>query len=120
MEYHFEKLDVWQKSFTLAKSIYQKSSNFPKSQQFILTSQLQRAATSISLNIAEGTGRGHGKEFVQFLHVARGSLYETVTLLKLAHELGYMLRPELDGFLKLCETIFRLLNGLIKSLKVKG
>lgn len=117
MEYHFEKLEVWQKSFALAKSIYERSANFPKSQQFVLTSQLQRAAISISLNIAEGTGRGHGKEFVQFLHVARGSLYETVTLLKLADELGYIRKAEFDEFLKLCDTIFKLLNGLIKSIR---
>ena len=69
------------------------------------------------VNIAEGKGRYHKKEFVQFLYHGRGSLYEAVTLLKLSLELGYLTREQHQQLLQRAQEIFSKLTGLINSLK---
>ena len=86
-------------------------------EKFGLTSQMRRAATSIPANIAEGKGRFHNKEYIQFLYVARGSLYELMTQIKLAHRLKYITENESSDLLKMCWDISGGTNGLINSLK---
>ena len=117
MEFHFERLTVWQEAMELVQSIYTVTRQFPKEEQFGLTSQLQRAAVSIPANIAEGKGRYHLKEFLQFLYTSRGSLYETITLLKLATQLQYLRPMDEQALLTRCQTIASQLSGLINSLK---
>jgi four helix bundle protein len=115
--YRFEKLEVWQKAMDFCKIVYGTSKSFPKSEIYGLTSQLRRAATSIPLNIAEGSACGTQKEFVQFLTIALRSHYETVTIIKLAFSLEFLNKPDYEFLeLKLAE-IGRLLQGLINSLK---
>jgi four helix bundle protein len=82
------QLDVWQKSVDLVSSIHSLTANFPKSEQFGLTSQLRRAAVSVPANIAECAGRKSSKEYLQFISVASGSLSELDTLIIIAHRLG--------------------------------
>ena len=117
MKFHFEELTVWQEAMELVQNIYTVTKQFPKEEQFGLTSQLQRAAVSIPANIAEGKGRYHQKEFLQFLYTSRGSLYETITLLKLAMTLQYLQPTNADALLTRCQTIASQLSGLIRSLK---
>lgn len=74
MQEQFENLQVWQKGITLVKQVYKVTRNFPKDEQFGLISQIRRAAVSIPVNIAEGKGRYHKKEYIQFLYTARGSV----------------------------------------------
>ena len=76
--YHFEKLEIWQKAVNLVDEIYNVTENFPEKEKFALADQLRRATVSIPSNIAEGSGRNSKKEFIQFLSITRGSLYETV------------------------------------------
>ncbi|WP_322971951.1 four helix bundle protein [Faecalibacter sp. LW9] len=83
----FRKIKVWSEAHQLTLKIYEITSDFPKSEMFNLTSQLRRACTSISNNIAEGSGRNSDKDFLRFLHIALGSTNETLYLLILSKDL---------------------------------
>jgi four helix bundle protein len=85
----FEKLDVWNLSRIFVKEIYTLLQKFPKSENFNLKDQIQRATISISLNIAEGSGRSSFKEQARFSEVAYGSLMEVYCALTLARDLNY-------------------------------
>ena len=84
----FKDLVVWQRGMELAKLVYQLTRSFPKDEQYGLSAQMRRAATSIPSNIAEGQARGHRAEYRQFLYIALGSLAELETQLLLAVDLG--------------------------------
>jgi four helix bundle protein len=107
-------LDVWNKAMELVEKIYHITSEFPKEEQFGLTSQIRRSAISIPSNIAEGAARNSNKEFIQFLYVAIGSLSEVETQLLLAKRLTFINENKL---LNEIESIRRMLLGLIKFLK---
>jgi len=77
----FKDLIVWQKGIELVNEIYKVTKHFPKEELYGLTSQIRRAAISIPANIAEGWGRGTTKNYIQFLEISRGSLYELETLI---------------------------------------
>ena len=110
-------LKVWQVSIQLVKKIYVVTTAFPNEETYGLVSQMRRAAISIPSNIAEGAARGGTKEFMHFLGVARGSLSELETQLYISKELGYVTNAQdVDSQI---EEIFRLLGGLISSLKDK-
>ena len=115
-----EKLDVWRLSKDFCVGTYKITKLFPKEELFGITSQLRRAVISISLNIAEGKGRYHIKEYIQFLYLARGSAYEVNALLTIVKELRYISESELTEFEDKLETIIIKLNALIKSLKPKS
>ena len=76
----------YSKSMLLAKKIYEICKNFPQEEIYGLTSQIKRSAISVPSNIAEGKGRGTNKDFIYFLRIALGSLYELQTQLELAYE----------------------------------
>jgi four helix bundle protein len=116
----FKQLVVWQKAYELTLETYRLSKLFPQKEMYGLTSQMQRAAVSVPANIAEGYERKHRKEYLNFLHISRGSLGELETYLSLAKDLGYLTSDDfeqIDG--KRIET-GRLLRGLIKSLQKEG
>ena len=79
----FRDLKVWHKSHSLALKIYKATSKFPRSELYGLTSQIRRASTSISANIAEGCGRKGNLEFARFLQISMGSASELENLLLL-------------------------------------
>ncbi|MEK7196520.1 MAG: four helix bundle protein [Nitrospirota bacterium] len=112
----FKSLKVWQKAYELALQIYRKTENFPKSEIYGLSSQLQRAAISISANIAEGYERQYRKEYVQFLMISKGSLGEVETYLLFAKDLGYITQNEYDKLDEQRQETSKLLRGLINSL----
>lgn len=85
-----KELKVWKKAIDFAVNVYELLKEFPKSEQWGLCSQLQRASSSIAANIAEGAGRNSDKEFVHFLSISLGSLYETETYLTIAQRVGYL------------------------------
>ena len=87
---YFRDLIVWQKAMELVKVVYALSKTFPADERYALTDQLRRAVVSIPSNIAEGNGRAGNKDYAHFLSIARGSLYETLTQLQIAHDLGYI------------------------------
>ena len=86
----FRELGVWQLGIQFASSIYRRTRGFPKDEQYGLTSQIRRAASSIPANIAEGVGRESDAELLRFVRVALGSLNEVETYLVLAREIGYI------------------------------
>jgi four helix bundle protein len=110
----FKDLVVWQEAMKLAKAVYGLVAKLPKDEQYGLSSQMRRAATSVPSNIAEGQSRGHRAEYRQFLHIALGSLSELETQLLLTKELGLIdsIQEVLD---KLMHVRFMLLK-LVKSL----
>lgn len=101
----------------LVKKIYIVTKHFPKEEQYGLTSQLRRAAVSIPVNIAEGKGRYHKKEYIQFLFMARGSAYEVTTLLRIAQMLEYLSPEETEEFLGMSGQITAMINGLIQAIR---
>jgi four helix bundle protein len=117
MQEQFENLKVWQKGMVLVKTVYRITKDFPKEELYGLTSQMRRAAVSVPVNIAEGKGRYHKKEYVQFLFTARGSIYEMMTLIQVAQELGYFSIQQEKELLNLCSEITAMLNGLIKAVQ---
>ena len=86
----YKKLIVWQKAKSLVKVVYALTRQFPADERFALTDQLRRAAVSIPSNIAEGYGRASNADYAHFLAIARGSLYEVLTQLEIAEDLGYI------------------------------
>ncbi|HEX9136921.1 MAG TPA: four helix bundle protein [Nitrospirota bacterium] len=113
----YRDLKAWQKAIELMAEIYSCTRTFPKDEQFVLTSQLRRAAVPVPSNIAEGKGRFSDKEFSLFLHHARGSLFEVETQLTIAHRLGYFAEPDASKLVGQAGELARMLNGLIHSLQ---
>lgn len=102
-----------------AVRVYKLTQHFPNIEQFGLVSQINRAATSIPANIAEGHGRDSTKEFIRHLSIARGSLAELETHLILANKLGYIDREDLKPIWEQYQSIGKRIGGLMRSLRKK-
>ena len=113
----FEKLDVWQLAIDLADTVLGLLEKLPQNKHIRLISQMEAAATSPAQNIAEGKGRQYKKEFIQFLYIARGSVFEVVTLNEIFHRRNLFSEKEANEIRKRCEEIDRKLIGLINSLR---
>lgn len=113
----YQDLEVWKKAIKLVKIAYDLASAFPKTEQFGLISQIQRSATSIPANIAEGRCRSSRKEFSFFLRIAAGSLAELETHFFVAMELEYLNATTAQEFFDHASEVGRMLNGLLKSLQ---
>lgn len=111
---NFEKLNAFKEAHQLVLLVYKYTNKFPKSEQFALTSQLRRSASSVAANIVEGNARNHKKEYIQFIYLATGSLEETKYHLLLAKDLGYILDNEYIKLQNQSEVTGKLLNGLKK------
>lgn len=90
MEKPHKRLDAWNMSTDLVVQVYKDTGAFPAQELYALTGQIRRAAISVPSNIAEGAARQTAKEFVQFLHVAQGSMSELDTLLELGKRLEFL------------------------------
>src|SRR5690242_4519653 len=117
LSYRYQDLVVWQKSRELAGAVYRASQGFPASELYGLTSQVRRAAVSVSSNIAEGQGRLRVGEFQHFLGQSRGSLFELETQLAIAFDLGFLDQAEFNRLGSYTTEVRRLLNGLLNSLR---
>lgn len=115
----FEKLDVWQLAIDLAEYVLNLLEGFNQNKHVRLISQMEAAATSPAQNIAEGKGRQYKKEFIQFLHIAQGSVFEVVTLNEIFRRRTLFSDEKANEIRKRCEQIDRKLNGLINSLHGK-
>ena len=118
MEYNFEKLEVYQLGMELVKQIYLLEKSYPVDEKFVLSSQLKRAATSVPMNIAEGSIMKTKREFKRYIRIAIGSLVEVMTNLKIAVQQGYITQKELDS-LTITEKLFFKLIKLEKVLSDK-
>ncbi len=116
---NYTELEVWKAARSLVKSVYDLTRNFPKAEVYTLTSQINRSVISIPSNIAEGIGRQSDKETIQFLYIAKGSLFELETQLFLAFDLRYVSENQFAGVLKNITTCKKLLNGFINYFKNK-
>lgn len=110
----YTELDVWKQSRALASHVYELSATFPKSEQFGIVSQIRRCVVSVPSNIAEGCGRQHKKETIQFLSIARDSLFELETQLYISKDLLYITEDQLGVCLDKIENLGKLLNGFIR------
>ncbi len=117
MPFKFEKLIVWQKAVDLSDIVNQVTKGFPKDEVYVLTSQMKRAADSVSLNIAEGSTGQSNPEFNRFLGIALRSAIEVVGCIFLAKRRGYISDDNFDKIYHMCEEILVMINALRNSLK---
>ncbi len=113
----YRDLIAWQAGIALVKRVYGATRLLPKEEQYGLCQQMRKAAVSVPANIAEGWGRGRRRDYVSFLRVARGSLYETETQVVLCRELAYLTDQQAGALLKDTESCSKLLHRLIQSLE---
>ena len=113
----YKELVVWQKSMVLVKEIYLISESFPDGERYGLISQMRRSVISIPSNIAEGWGRLSTKNYIHFLRISRGSLFELETQILIALELNYINDSEIIQ--NLITEISKMLNSLIRKLGEK-
>ena len=116
--FRFEKLTVWQEARKFKSEVNRASRSFPKDEMFALTSQLRRAAISVSSNIAEGSGRNSDRDFAHFVEQSYGSLMETASLLFLAYDEDYVPEPICDALLEKADRLAGQLVALNRSLSV--
>ena len=110
----YHELLVWQKAIDFVVECYSLTAQFPRTEMYGLSSQLQRSAVSIPSNIAEGAGRLHTREYIRHLGISRGSLFEAETQIIISQRLNYS-KPE--TIQPLLAEIGRMLHGLIASLE---
>jgi four helix bundle protein len=112
----YRDLRVWNKGLELAKLIYGLTAKFPKHEIYGLTSQMRRAAVSVSANIAEGHARQHRNEYRQFVYHSLGSLAELDTMRIVALDLKYIDDESNQAFESIVADLQKMLSGLASSL----
>ncbi len=110
--FRFEKFDVWQKAIVFTGKVYRVTGQFPPDERFGLTSQMRRAAVSISSNIAEGSSRSSDTDFARFVQIAYGSLMEVVSQAVIARNEGFMADDRCHELSTDAEELARMLSGL--------
>jgi four helix bundle protein len=116
MPFKFEKLIVWQKALDLSEEVDKLTKTFPKDELYILTSQIKRAADSVSLNIAEGSTGQTNPEFNRFLSYALRSDIEVVGCIFIGKRRNIITEEVFNRIYKMCEEILVMINGLRKNL----
>ena len=114
----YESLDVYKKAYKAALEVYEMSRGFPQEERYAMTNQIRRAATSISLCIAEGYGKKSSqREFKRFLEMAMGSSNEVSVLLDFSKDLGYIPEERYVKEKREYEEIGRMINGLLRRVE---
>ena len=117
MAFKFEQLRVWQKSLELTSLVHNTTKLFPKDELFVLTSQIKRAADSVTLNIAEGSTGQSNREFVKFLRYALRSNIEVVSCIFIAKERDIISKENFEKIYTMSEEILAMISALIKRLE---
>lgn len=116
--FSFQDLKVWYKAVQFAKEVIRAIDELDAPRKhYRLIEQLESASTSVAMNIAEGKGRQTTKEFIQFLYIARGSVFIVITLLIILQEVGWIEIEKVKELQGLGEEITKMINSLIKSMK---
>ncbi len=115
MTFSFKNLKVWQKARVLTVEVYRLTKNFPKSEEFGLTSQIRRAVISVASNLAEGSGRISAKDKAHYTTISYGSLMEVACQLQLAFDIGYIDEYALEAMNKMIEELSKMLICLRRS-----
>jgi four helix bundle protein len=113
----YRDLVLWQRAIEMAAEVHRTTLKMPRHEMFGMAAQIRRAAVSVPSNIAEGSGRRTTREFIAFLHIARGSLSELKTQLVLARAVGYLADADLSKSDLLSDEVGRLLNAVIRGLR---
>jgi four helix bundle protein len=113
----FEKLEVWELAVDLADLIFSLLESFPPNKHLRIISQMEAAVAGISQNIAEGKGHQYKKEFIQFLYISEGCLFETLTLTEIMRRRKLISDADATEIKERSEVIDRKLHGLINSLR---
>jgi four helix bundle protein len=115
-KHNFRNLKIYQRAIDFSVDIYKITKRFPREEIYGLTSQTRRAVTSISLNIAEGSGNSSEKEFRRFLEIALRSDYEVMTCLEIAIRLDYCKEEDCERLITEADEIAAMITGFSKSL----
>jgi four helix bundle protein len=113
----FQKLEIYQQSKHLIKETYFITRNFPEREAYSLASQMNRAAVSISSNIAEGSSRNSLKDKMRFINISYGSLMELICQMEISYELCYITSDRYESFLVLSRDLSVKLNNYMNYLK---
>lgn len=120
MKFGYEDLDVWNKAVEFAVEVIEIVENIPTDRKhYRLLEQVESSSASISMNIAEGKGRFSKKEFVQYLYISRGSLYETMTLLEIFRRKKWISVESYSRIEVHAKEIVSMIKGLINSISNK-
>ena len=120
MKFGYEDLDVWNKAVEFAVQVIEVVEDISTDRKhYRLLEQIEASSASISMNIAEGKGRFSKKEFVQYLYISRGSLYETMTLLEIFRRKRWISEKSFSEFEQRGKEIASMLKGLINSISNK-
>ena len=120
-EFGYEKLIIWQRSLEWADRVLSIAEKLETDRRhYRLIEQLEGCCTSVPMNIAEGKGRFSKKEFVHFLYISRGSLYETMTLLELFRMRKWVSMEVFIAMKGETKEIAKMLNAFINSIKKEG
>lgn len=117
-EFSFEGLEVYQAARVLVRDIYRLQQKFPKTEVYALGDQIRRSASSVTSNIAEGSGRNSNKEKVHFIEIAYGSLMEAFSQLQIAQDLGYLTEQDIDTIRPQFISVAKILSGLKKHFEM--
>ena len=112
----FQDLVVWQVGREIRRRLYLVANKLPEHERYNLASQIRRAAVSLTANVAEGYGRFHFKENIQYCRIARGSAYELIDHLITCQDETYLEKSEAESSHQELLTFLRLLNGYIRSI----
>ena len=113
----FRELIVWQKAMTFVTEVYRVTADFPPAETYGLTSQIRRCAVSIPSNIAEGYGRRSDGDYVRFLLISQGSLFEIQTQLEIARNLQFIEECAFTQVYELSREIERMMSSFIRKIK---
>lgn len=114
---NFYDLDTWKKAHELVIEIYKVTKQFPRDELYGVVSQLKRAASSVTANIAEGFERYHFKDKIKFYYQARGSLAEVQSFIILAKDLDFVNIKVCKDIIDKADEVRKLINGLIRSIE---
>lgn len=115
----FRKIEAWRLADDLTVAVYEATQGFPREEVYGMTSQLRRAACSVPANIVEGSARESRRDYLHFLHIARGSLCETQDFIHLAGRLNYLSQDAVHRLNTQSRQTFACLHGLIQSVKAE-
>ena len=116
----YQDLKVWQKAIDLTEDVYQLVKQLPQDEHYAISDQMRRAVVSVPSNIAEGRGRGTNKEFVRFLLMSRGSLWELSTQLVICEKLHYLDSMQTSKARQMITEISKMINALANSFSGVG
>ncbi len=114
---NYRNLIVWQKSMAFVNDIYKVTKDFPDDEKFGIISQIRRSAVSIPTNISEGYGRNSTNDYIRFLQISMGSLFETQTLLEISFNNEFLNELNFGEIFSKSREIERMLSSLIRSIK---